>query len=229
MIFKNFRSLVDSMFSLKSLHDFSEKEFQAYKHMHSKRLLDNFFDVALTGITAAFLLRLLVLESKDAILDLILPFIIFVFIACMFFVNKRTTLLKHYFHGFVVPIVGLLSARKTISQNKDHFYLNESFASWLIMMMFGGFASTMQWYMVAAINMFCFITYIVIIFRYYGFQGVGNDFYVHITTTVIFSACLVRMNEVNLRSSYNLLSLKEGEEEKWKRVLTLLTDGVLIM
>jgi hypothetical protein len=73
------------------------------------------------------------------------------------------------------------------------------------MMMFAGFASAMQWYQVTAINLLCFASYIIIIFRFYGFKGVGNDFYVHITTTIIFSACLVRMNEVNLRSSFNLL------------------------
>lgn len=84
--------------------------------------------------------------------------------------------------------------------------MNESFASWLIMMMFGGFSSTMQWYSVVGINLGCFFIYISIIFRYYGVGGVGNDFYVHITTAIIFSGCLIRMNEVNLRSSFNLLA-----------------------
>jgi tellurite resistance protein TehA-like permease len=229
MVFYNLSKSIDSFFSLKANHNFHEGAFQEYKQDHSKRLLDNFFDVALTGISAAFVLRLLILESKNAILDLILPFVILSFISLLFFINRRTDKVKHYFHGIVVPIVGLLSARKTISQNKEHFYLNESFASWLIMMMFGGFASTMQWYQVAAINLFCFFTFIIIIFHHYGVSGVGNDFYVHITTTVIFSACLIRMNEVNLRSSFNLLSLTKRQEKKWQRVLTLLTDGVLIM
>ena len=84
--------------------------------------------------------------------------------------------------------------------------MNESFASWLIMMMFGGFSSPMQWYSIVAINFVCFAAYITLIFKEYGTQGIGNDFYVHMTTTIIFSACLIRMNEVNLRSSFNLLS-----------------------
>lgn len=37
------------------------------------------------------------------------------------------------------------------------------------------------------------------------------------------------MNELNLRNSFNLLSLSKIQEKKWQRVLTLLTDGVLIM
>lgn len=162
-------------------------------------------------------------------LDLILPFVIFSLIAMLYILNKRTTSLKHYFHLAVIPIVGLLTARKSISQNIKDFYLNESFASWLIMMMFGGFSSTMQWYSVVGINLVCFFIYIALIFRQYGFGGVGNDFYVHMTTAIIFSGCLIRMNEVNLRSSFNLLSCSKVQEKKWQRVLMMLTDGVLIL
>jgi hypothetical protein len=75
----------------------------------------------------------------------------------------------------------------------------------------------------------CFFVYITIIFRFYGVSGVGNDFYIHITTTIIFSATLIRMNEVNLRNSFNLLSTSKIQEKKWQSVLTMLTDGVLIM
>jgi len=37
------------------------------------------------------------------------------------------------------------------------------------------------------------------------------------------------MNEVNLRNSFNLLSTSKIQEKKWQGVLTMLTDGVLIM
>ena len=93
---------------------FKEKDFYEYKLDHSQRLLDNFMDVALTGISAAFLLRVLILESKNPILDLILPFVILIVIATLYFINKRTTSMKHYFH-IVVVLVGFLTARKTIS------------------------------------------------------------------------------------------------------------------
>ena len=109
-------NIVDDLCSLKSTHStFHEKEFDEYKHDHSQRLLDNFLDVALTGISAAFLVRVVVLESKNTILDLILPFVIFLLIAMLYILNKRTTSLKHYFHVAVIPIVGLLTARKSIS------------------------------------------------------------------------------------------------------------------
>lgn len=97
------------------------------------------------------------------------------------------------------------------------------------MMLFGAFSSSMQWYSVVTINCFCFIVYIIMIFRYYGVKGIGNDFYIHITNTIIMSACLIRMNEVNLRKSFSLLNQSKIQEEQWQRVLTTLTDGVLIM
>ena len=108
--------IFNDLCSLKSTHStFEEKDFDAYKQDHSQRLLDNFLDVALTGISAAFLMRVVILESKNTILDLILPFIIFLLIAILYIINKRTTSLKHYFHVVVIPLVGLLTARKTIS------------------------------------------------------------------------------------------------------------------
>jgi hypothetical protein len=63
----------------------------------------------------------------------------------------------------------------------------------------------------------------------YGFAGIGNDTYVHLTTAMIFSAALIRMNEENLRHSFNLLSCSKIQEMKWQHVLMMLTDGVLIM
>ena len=114
--------------------------------------------------------------------------------------------MKDYFQITAIPLVGMLTAKKTLVQNDIHFYLNESFASWLIMIMFGGLSSTMQWYQVVFINLGCFILYITIVFHHYGVEGVGKDFYIHITTAFIGSACLIRMNELNQRNSYNLLS-----------------------
>ena len=46
-----------------------------------------------------------------------------------------------------------------------------------------------------------------IIFIVYGFEGVGKDAYIHITTTFILSSYLIRINEANLRISFNLLTL----------------------
>ena len=70
------------------------------------------------------------------------------------------------------------------------------------MMLYASFSSTKQWYNVAAINMVCFTVYICIVFKTYGTSGVGNDFYVHLATTIIFMACLIRLNELNLRNSF---------------------------
>ena len=140
---QNIMKVIDDTFSLQSAYTtFNEEEFSEYKKDHSQRLLDNFFEIAMSGITAAFIFRIIILSSQNAILDLILPFIIFIFITLAYYINKKTTQMKHYFHMIVIPFVGLLTARKTISQHNSKFFLNESFASWLIMMIFGGFSST---------------------------------------------------------------------------------------
>jgi hypothetical protein len=59
-----------------------------------------------------------------------------------YYLNKNTTQIKHYFHIIVVPVLGFLSVRKTISYDSNRFVLNESFVSWLIIMMLGSFSST---------------------------------------------------------------------------------------
>ena len=75
------------MLSLKNNH-FQEREFDEYKLAHSQRMLDNFFDMALTGISAAFVYRMIILQSRNALLDLILPFVIFLFIAILYQVHR---------------------------------------------------------------------------------------------------------------------------------------------
>ena len=87
----------------------------------------------------------------------------------------------------------------------------------------------MQWHSVTLLNCITFAIYTGIIVWQFGFHGVGKDFYIHIPTTIMFSSCLIRMNEQSLRNSFHLLSVSTSNESKWKQVLTKLTDGVLIM
>ena len=96
-------------------------------------------------------------------------------------------------------------------------------------MLFVSFASTRPWHTVVSLNLVCFLAYGFIIFRYYGLSGFNNDFYIHITTTIIFSCFLIRSNEVNMRNSFSLLTQSKQQEMKWQRVVTMLTDGVLIL
>jgi hypothetical protein len=157
----------------------------------------------------------MVLESKNALLDLILPFTILAFITLIYVINKQSKQFVKFFHVIVIPLVGVLTAKKTISQDIDQHYINESFASWLVLMIFGGFSSSMQWYQSVAINVLCFFGYIAIVVNQYGLKGIGNDAYVHLVTAIIFSAALIKMNEENLRHSFNLLSVSKIEEMKW--------------
>jgi hypothetical protein len=108
--------LIDNFFSLKYQNIlFKESKFNEYKQDYSQRLLDNFLDVALAGISAALLFRVFILENKNTFLDLILPLTIFLLIFILYMINKNTKFLKHYFHIMVIPMIGYLTARKTIS------------------------------------------------------------------------------------------------------------------
>lgn len=141
-------SFLRAMHKLFSLEDenfrFEEADFIDYKEMHAQRLLDSFFNMALLGISLAFMARIIFLQQwqTDAINDLILPFVIFAVIGFLYWVNSRTTQMKHYFHIFAIPLIGLLTSMKSLQQNSKRFYLNESFASWLITMIYGSFSST---------------------------------------------------------------------------------------
>ena len=185
--------------------------------------------MTIVGIVSVFLFRVVCLEARNTLNDLILPFAIFMLIAILYFANKRTISMKHYFNVLLIPGAGLLSAGKSIAQNPKNFYLNESFATWLICVLFSGIASTKAWYTTVLINLFCFVMYIYIILNQYGLDGVRPDLYVHITTCYVFSSLLIKVNEENMRSSFNLLKKAELQEKKWQHVLEMLTDGVLIM
>ena len=110
----------DKAFSLASqFKSFAEQDFQDYKAIHAQQLMDNFLDFALAGIVMAFLSRTMLFEINNPMLDLVLPFVIFSFIAALYLVNKKTGLVKNYFHAVAIPMVGILSARKAISQNSE--------------------------------------------------------------------------------------------------------------
>lgn len=158
--------------------------------------------MAVTMITIAFVARVVLMNSGDIMLDLVLPLGVTVTIVVLYCINKYTTQMKHYFQIFAVPLIGFLTARKSLVQNGEHFYLNESFASWLIMMIYASFSTPKEWYLVAAINLLCFISYMFFIVKHYGMAKINNDFYVHLSVTLVLQATLTRMNEVSLRNSF---------------------------
>ena len=161
----------DKKLSLKS-DAYSEEEFQQQREIHNQRILNNFLDASLAGILTAFMARIVLLKSYNAILDLILPFVILLFIGLLYGWNMYYHNLKRYFHGFAVPAIGLLTVRKSVSQGTEMFYLNESFASWLIVVLIGSFISSHQWYKVVGINMMVFVVQFCLICRIWGLDHI---------------------------------------------------------
>lgn len=56
-IYRKALIFIDDLCSLKD-NSIKERDFNEYKQEHSKRLLDNFFDMAVKGISVALLYRL---------------------------------------------------------------------------------------------------------------------------------------------------------------------------
>lgn len=147
------------------------------------------------------------MNVNKTMLDIVLPFAIFSFIAIIYILNKQTTVVKNYFHALVIPLVGLLSARKSISQNDQHYYINGSFASWLVMIVYTSFISPLEWHKTAFINLLSFMMYFAIVKNFYGV--IDNDFFIHVPTAFLLITQLVKMNEFNNRMSFNLLYLSK--------------------
>lgn len=84
---KKLLEYADQKFSLKS-SAYSEEGFQKQREHQNQRILNTFLDVSLTGILTAFMIRIVLLRSYNAILDLILPFVILLFITVVYVWNK---------------------------------------------------------------------------------------------------------------------------------------------
>lgn len=218
---------IDSKLTLRNSFTFDEEEYQKFQFQQSKDLMNKFLELSIVGITVAFMSRVVLMENNKTVLDLVLPFIIFSVFLGAFTLNKVSTIVKRYFHVSLVPLVGFLVARKTISQNESEFYMNSCFTTWTVMMIYLSFISPMEWHKITLINLSCVLTYITTVIRHYGY--LSNDFYIHIPTSFILLTILVRLNEQNLRNSFNLLHISKQNENQWLRVLSMLTDGVLVL
>ena len=95
----------------------------------------------------------------------------------------------------LIPAVILIVAQKTISQSPDLYHLNESFVSWLIMLIFLGFISPLPWYKVLFITIISFMIFYIRIAMHFGVANIRNDLYVHFTVVVFIIGIIVRQKE----------------------------------
>jgi len=59
--------------------------------------------------------------------------------------NKQMANLNKYLLSILVPFVALVTAQKTISLSPDKYFLNESFLSLMILMIYLAFISPLSW------------------------------------------------------------------------------------
>lgn len=201
-------NLLESQIALRDRFSFDEEEYKNFTNAYSQELLDFFMDTSIMGISLAFMFRVVFMNINKTVLDIVLPFCIFSFILIVYWLNKiMGSVVKRYFHAFFIPMVGILTARKSISQNENDFYLNPSFASWIVIVIYASFISPLEWHKIAVINNCSVLLYFTIVYKFYG--SLDNDFIIHVTTASIFIARLVRMNELNQRTCFNLLHLSK--------------------
>ena len=98
-------------------------------------MMDFFLDICISGQFIVLISRIVFMNNPDkSTLDVVLPFTIFMLIASVFALNKqKADIIHNYFLSLISPIIGVLVVFKTINQNSEQFYLNESFVTWQVM------------------------------------------------------------------------------------------------
>ena len=70
--------------------------------------------------------------------------------------------------------------------------MNESFASWMILLYYLGFISDMPWYMVSLYSFMSLLLFYLRLVCHYGFSKMSEDFYIHLISTFVILAFILR-------------------------------------
>ena len=175
-------------------HDqgYDEEDFLRFREKYSMKMLKPFLQLSLMNLSLLLFMRIFVFQFVNIIHSYCLP-------ACLVFLfwyfnelNKKQANLNTYMLTILIPVVVLIVAQKTISQSPELYHLNESFVSWLIMLIFLGFISPLAWYKVVGISVLSFMLFYIRIVMHFGVANIRNDLYVHFTTVVFIIGIIVR-------------------------------------
>lgn len=106
-------------------------------------------------------LRIFILEFVNIMHSIILPTLLVLLFLFFKEMNNTMVNLNIYMLTILVPIVVLVVAQKTISQSPDVYYMNESFISWLVLVIYLATISPMRWPKVAGITGSSFLLFII--------------------------------------------------------------------
>lgn len=155
-----------------------------------------FLKFSLVSLCILLFLRIFVLEFISIIHNFGLPACL---VALFYYFNEKNRSsmanLNKYLLTILVPLVVLIVAQKTISGDSEKYHLNESFLSWMILLIYLGGISPLPWYHVSAITSGSYLLFIIRMWLHFGIENVRNDVYIHFLTVVIIIGMIVRTKE----------------------------------
>ena len=104
-----------------------------------------FLTFCVINLSLLLFLRVFVLQFVNIMHSLILPTLLVTMFYYFKVKNKLMANLNKYLLSILVPLVVLVVAQKTISHSPDKYYLNESFLSWMILVIYLAFISPLSW------------------------------------------------------------------------------------
>lgn len=149
----------------------------------------------LISLSILMFLRIFILEFVNIVHSFGLPFCL---VLLFYYFNERNKVMKNlnaYLLTILVPLVVLIVAQKTITQSPDIYHLNESFLSWMILLIYLGAISPLPWYQVTLITFLSFLLFYLRLWSHFGVSKIRNDVYIHFLTVIIIIGIIVRSKE----------------------------------
>ena len=143
--------------------------------------------------------------------------------------NKQMANLNKYLLSILVPFVALVTAQKTISLSPDKYFLNESFLSLMILMIYLAFISPLSWQKSVGITAMSFLLFTGRLWSHYGIGKIRDDLYIHFVSVLLIISIIVRSKETLDRVQFQNLMIIKRQAKHWHQVLDQLSEGVLLI
>lgn len=154
-----------------------------------------FLEFCFIALCVLLFLRVFVLEYVNVMHSLALPSFLVLLFYCFKEKNKEMENLNIYLLAILLPLVILIVAEKTISQSPEHYSLNESFLSWLVLAIYLSVISPLAWEKVIGIIGGCLTLFVLRLWSHYGLSKVGDDLYIHFVSVLMIIGIILKSKE----------------------------------
>jgi hypothetical protein len=118
---------------------------------------------------------------------------------------------------FLLPLVVLIVAEKTITQSPSAYQFNESFLSWTVLALSIAFTSPLPCHQVVGFLAMSFFLYIGRMWLHY--EKIRDDLYVHSISSLIVISIMVRSKESFDRQLFSQMMITKNQAAHWLSVL----------